>query len=177
MAGVRRAYFDATIFVDMVKTDLGKAIDADREADVWTAKRLMEAHRDKEVQVLTSIMTIAECTHGGDGDISDRAQFLIGKLLTSGDYVHLIETTPFIAIEARDLRWKHNINLKAADGMHAASALSRNCEEFITSNGRFGRLHVHEAAFNQLGLRVVHARDTQLLPTKYRQLGLGDGVH
>lgn len=173
---MRRVYFDTTMFVDMVKTDLGKAIDADREADVWTAKRLMEAHRDKEIQVLTSIITIAECTHGGDGDISERAQFLIGKLLTSGDYVHLIETTPFIAIEARDLRWKHNINLKGPDGMHAASALSRNCEEFITTNGRFGRLHAHDSAFNQLGLKIIHARDTKMLPSKYRQLGFDNGT-
>lgn len=177
MAALRGVYFDATMFVDMVKTDLGKAVDPDREADVWTAKRLMEAHRDKEIQVLTSILTIAECTHGGDGDVSERAQFLMNKLLTSGDYVHLVETTPFIATQARDLRWKHNINMKGADGVHAASAISRGCEEFITTNGRFNRLHAHQAAFAQLGLKIIHARDTQLLPTKYRQLGLGNGVH
>jgi hypothetical protein len=177
MVSLRRAYFDSTMFVDMVKTDLGKAIEADREADVWTAKRLMEAHRDKEIQVLTSILTIAECTHGGDGDISERARFLMDKLLTSGDYVHLVETTPFIAKQARDLRWDHNINLKGPDGVHAASAISRQCEEFVTSNGRFNRLHVHQAAFQQLGLKIIRARDSQLLPTKYRQLGLGNGIN
>lgn len=175
MAALRRIYFDSTMFVDVVKTDLGKGI-ADRELDVWTAKRLMEAHRDKEIQVLTSALTIAECTHGGDGDISERAQFLLSKLLTSGDYVHLIEMTPFIGIDARDLRWKHNINLKGVDGMHAASALSRGCEEFVTNNGRFGRLHVHNDAFKQLGLKIIHARDTELLPAKYRQLGFGNGT-
>jgi hypothetical protein len=177
MAALKRVYFDSTIFVDMVKTDLGKAIDADREADVWMAKRLMEAHRDKEIQVLTSTLTIAECTHGGDGDISEQAQSLMSKLLTSGDYVHLVEMTPFIATDARDLRWKHNINLKGADGVHAASALSRQCAEAVTTNGRFGRLHVHQDAFAALGLRIIHARDSQLLPNKYRQLGLGDAIH
>ena len=91
MAAIKRIYFDTTMFVDVVKTGLGKGIDPDREEDVWTAKRLMEAHRDKELQVLTSALTIAECTHGGDGDVSERAQFLISKILTSGDYVHLIE--------------------------------------------------------------------------------------
>jgi len=177
MVALRRVYFDTTIFVDMVKADLGKGIDPAREPDVWTAKRLMEAHRDKELQVLTSTLTIAECTHGGDGDISQRAQFLLDKLLTSGDYVHLIETTPFIATDARNLRWKHSINLRGADGIHAASAISRQCEEFVTSNGRFGRLHVHQSAFAQLGLRIIRAQDSLLLPAKYRQLGLGDAIH
>lgn len=136
----------------------------------------MEAHRDKEVKVLTSALTIAECTHGGDGDISERAQFLLSKLLTSGDYVHLIQMTPFIGTDARDLRWRHGINLKGADGVHAASALSRKCEEFVTTNGRFNRLYVHRDAFERLGMRIINARDTALLPAKYRQLGLGNGI-
>lgn len=177
MADLRRTYFDTTMFVDVVKTDLGKGADPDRELDVWTAKRLMEAHRDKELQVLTSAITIAECTHAGEGDISDRAQFLLSKLLTSGDYVHLIETTPFIGIDARNLRWQHGINLKGADGVHAASALSRRCEEFVTNDGRFNRLYGHREAFKKLGLRIIRARETLILPTKYRQLGFGNGVH
>lgn len=172
MAAIKRIYFDTTMFVDVVKTELGKGIDPDRELDVWTAKRLMQAHRDKQIQVLTSALTIAECTHAGDGDVSERAQFLISKLLTSGDYVHLIEMTPFIGQEAQELRWRHGINLRGPDGVHAASALSRACEEFVTNNGRFGRLHVHNEAFEQLGLRIIKAQDTRLLPDKYRQADL-----
>lgn len=172
MAQLKRVYFDNTMFVDVVKVDLGKPVEDDRAADVWAAKRLMEAHRDKEVQVSTSMLTVAECTHGGDGDVSDRAQFLIQKLLMSGDYVHLIQMTPFVASGARDLRWKHDINLKGADGVHAWSALAHGCQELVTSNGRFGRLHKHDAAFRALGLRIIHARDTDCLPAKYRQLGM-----
>ena len=173
MAQLSKVYFDNTMFVDIVRTDLGKSLDSDRVADVWVAKRLMEAHRDKEVKVMTSVLTIGECTHGGDGDVSDRAQFLISKLLMSGDYVHIIQTTPFIATDARDLRWVHGINLKGVDGIHAASALSQNCNEFVTTDGRFDRLYVHKEAFERLGMRIVHARDSQCLPAKYRQLGLG----
>lgn len=173
MAQLKRIYFDNTVFVDVVKTDLGKAVTADRTSDVWMAKRMMEAHRDKEIQVLTSALTIAECTHGGEGDVSERAQFPISKMLTSGDYVHLVQMTPFVAIGARDLRWKHGINLKGADGIHAASAISEGCREFLTSDGRFDRLHIHREAFDALGLRVVRARDAQSLPAKYRQIGFG----
>lgn len=175
MAKLKRVYFDNTMFVDVVKVDLGKSVEDGRDDDVWMAKRLMEAHRDKEIQVMTSMFTIAECTHAGEGDISKEARFLIDKLLTSGDYVHLIQMTPFMATDARDLRWKHDINLKGADGFHAASALSEGCEEFVTSNGRFGRLHKHSDAFEALGMRIIHARDTQCLPAKYRQIGMGEG--
>lgn len=170
---MKRIYFDNTVFVDVVKTDLGKPVEEGRSADVWMAKRLMEAHRDKEVQVLTSALTIAECTHGGDGDVSERAQFLISKMLTSGDYVHLIQMTPFVAIGARDLRWKHGINLKGADGIHASSALSEGCNEFLTSDGRFDRLHMHRDAFEILGMKIVRASDAQSLPAKYRQIDFG----
>lgn len=176
MAQLKRVYFDNTMFVDVVRTDLGKTVDSDRTNDVWMAKRLMEAHRDKEVQVMTSTLTIAECTHGGDGDISERAQFLISKLLTSGDYVHLIQMTPFIATGARDLRWKHGVNLKGADGVHAASALSQKCDEFVTTDARFDRLHVHRGAFEQLGMKIIKASECQCLPAKYRQLGFGDAL-
>lgn len=176
MAQLKRVYFDNTVFVDVVKTDLGKSLDSDRSVDVWMAKRLMQAHRDKEVRVETSTLTIAECTHGGEGDISDRAQFLISKLLTSGDYVHLIQMTHFIATDARNLRWQHKINLKGADGIHAASALSAKCDEFITTDDRFNRLHDHRAAFEQLGMRIIRAQDSLCLPDKYRHVGdLYDG--
>lgn len=173
MAALKRPYFDSTVFVDVIKNDLGKVIDSGRAQDVWMAKRLMQAHRDKEVKVETSILTIAECTHGGDGDVSERAQFLISKLLTSGDYVHLIQMTHFIAADAQNLRWRHGINLKGADGVHAASALSAKCDELITTDGRFDRLYAHRAAFEQLGIRICRARDSSCLPEKYRQLGLG----
>lgn len=173
MAELKRVYFDNTVFVDVVKTDLGKEMADARAADVWMAKRLMEAHRDKEVQVLTSALTIAECTHGGDGDVSERAQFLISKMLMSGDYVHLIQMTPFVATAARDLRWKSGINLKGADGIHAASAISAECCEFLTGDGRFNRLHVHRETFQDLGLRITSPSNAQSLPAKYRQMGLG----
>lgn len=173
MAKLTRVYFDSNIFIDVVKVDLGKAVEDGRTQDVWMAKRLMDAHRDNEVQVLTSALTIAECTHGGDGDVSERAQFLISKLLTSGDYVHLVQPTPFVATEARDLRWKHGINMKGADSIHAASALSEQCMEFLTTDGRFDRLHVHHAAFEALGLKIIRARDSICLPAKYLQIGFG----
>jgi hypothetical protein len=70
MTDAIKSYIDACCFIDMVKTKVGKFLIAEREHDVWHLKRLLEAHRDKEVEVYTSTLTIAECSHGGDGDIS-----------------------------------------------------------------------------------------------------------
>ncbi len=174
MTSLRRVYLDSTAFIDMVKADLGKTLPPERESDVWLTKRLLEAHRDKEIKVLTSTLTIAECTHAGDGDASVPVQTLLNKLLMSGDYVELVQMTPFVATDARDLRWVHGVNLKGADAIHVASAISGKCEEFITANGRFGRLFNHKVALEKLGVMVVQGRDTECLPNKYRQLGMLD---
>lgn len=174
MADVRRVYIDSCAFIDMVKVAVGKVIDSDRESDVWHMKRLLEASRDKEVEVFTSTLTISECTHIGDDDISDEVKSNFSALLTSGQYVRLVQTTPFIGEDARDLRWRHDIRLKGADSLHVATALDRKCEEFLTTNGRLQRLGPQSKKLLIMGLRVYAGRFTQCLPEKYRQLRLGD---
>jgi predicted nucleic acid-binding protein len=150
MADVRRVYIDSCGFIDMVKTNIGKSLDTEREYDVWFLKRLLEAARDKEIEIYTSTLTIAECTHGGDGEISDRIKSTFSLLLTSGQYVRLVQPTPFIATDARDLRWKYVISLKGADSIHVASAIDRKCEELLTSDGRLQRLSTHKDALSRL---------------------------
>jgi hypothetical protein len=54
----------------------------------------------------------------------------------SGQYVHLIQPTPFIASDARDLRWKHGINVAGVDCIHIASGLDLKCEDFLTTDTR-----------------------------------------
>lgn len=92
----------------------------------------------------------------------------------SGQYVRLVEVTPFIAQDARDLRWVRNVALRGADSVHVASALDRKCGEFLSSNGRFSKVDKYSGMLSNLGLTVRQARDTILLPSKYRQLRLGD---
>src|SRR5262249_7650853 len=123
MADVRKTYVDSCCFIEMVKTKLGKTLTQERELDVWFLKRLLEANRDKEVEIYTSTLTIAECSHGGDGDISPTVKSEFDRLLMSGQYVRLVQMTPFIAVDARDLRWTHGIALRGADSVHIASAL------------------------------------------------------
>lgn len=174
MADVAKTYIDSCCFIDMVKTKIGKTLTQDKEQDVWFLKRLLEANRDKEIEVYTSTLTIAECTHGGEGDISPAVRSEFDRLLMSGQYVRLVQMTPFIATDARNLRWDHAIALKGADGIHVASALAMKCEELLSGNGRLNRLNAFSTTLAKLGLHVRNGRDTQCLPLKYRQLRLDD---
>lgn len=89
----------------------------------------------------------------------------------SGQYVKLVQLTPFIATDARDLRWNHGLSLRGADAIHVASALDRKCEEFITTDGQAKKMAA-KATLAQMGLRVIRASETQCLPAKYLQFGL-----
>ncbi len=174
MADTRRVYIDACCFVDMVKTKVGKNIAQERELDVWFLKRLLEAARDREIEVYTSVISIAECTHVGDDKIAENVKNEFSRLLMSGQYARLIMLTPFVAEDARDLRWKNGIALKGADGIHVASALATKCEEMLSSNGRLARLGAETGKLQKLGLAVRRGKDTVCLPEKYRQLALDD---
>lgn len=174
MADLRRVYIDSCGFIDMVKVDVGKSIDLDRQKDVWHLKKLLEAARDKHVEVYTSAFTLAECVHVGDVDITDEVKQSFNSLLLSGQYVKLVQISPFIGEDARSLRWKHSILLKPADAVHVATALERKCEEFLTTNGRLARLSQVGKGLEKLGLRVCAGRDTSCLPDSYRQIEMLD---
>jgi predicted nucleic acid-binding protein len=170
MADKPRVYFDACCFIDAVKHTLKLSLDSDRLKDVWHIKQLLQAHRDGEVQVYTSTLSIAECTHV-EGDSSQRVRTEFNNLLMSGQYLVLVQPTPFIMTDARDLRWGKAIALRGADAVHVASALDRKCDEFITTDKIAGKLNAN-ASIKTAGLRAVAARDTRSLPDKYRQESL-----
>jgi predicted nucleic acid-binding protein len=174
MSDVSKAYIDACCFIDMVKTKVGKTLVEDREHDVWHLKRLLEAHRDKEIEIYTSTLTIAECSHAGDKDISPTVKSEFDRMLMSGQYVRLVQMTPFIAVDARNLRWVHGMAIRGADSIHVASALAMKCDEFLSSDGRLARLGLLGTSLARLGLQVRNGRETQCLPEKYRQLTLAD---
>ena len=173
MPDKRGVYFDSCCFIDMVKESVGQSLESDRAKDVWFLKQLTQACRDGEIEVFTSVLTIAECTHAGD-DVSQKAKNHFNSLLASGQYVRLVQPTPFIAMNARDLRWLHNVNMGGADGLHVASAKDRKCEEFITTDTRPKKLAA-KTTLAALGLRMIRASETQCLPAQYLQSDFLDG--
>ncbi|MFO1184940.1 MAG: PIN domain-containing protein [Bauldia sp.] len=172
MTDKSRVYMDACCFIDAVKAAVGAKLDSDRQKDAWHIKQLLQAHRDGEVEVFTSTLSIAECTHV-EGDTSPQVRNHFSALLTSGQYLVLVEATPFIMMDARDLRWGKKVTLRGADAVHVASALERRCEEFITSDKGVGKLNAFPAIRGKL--RAVAGRETKCLPDKYRQLDIEDG--
>ena len=164
MADPRRSYLDSCCFIDLAKQAIG-TLPADRASSTWYVWKLLEANKDGEIEVFTSTLTIAECTHA-DGNIEQRIRDLFIRLLMSGQYTRLVQPTPFIAAAARDLRWNHDIALRGADYLHVASALAIGATELLTTDA--GML-AQAAKISALGLRVVAPQLTVVLPEHYRQ--------
>ena len=179
-----RVYIDTCPFIDMAKfkakLQLAPTPDArkDRESDVWTMTKLLEASRDGEVQILTSMLTITECLFlGSEPDkIPDAdTQRFFSELLLSGKS-GVATASPSLAImeEARDLRWRKKIVLKPMDSLHVATAIHHHCKEILTHDRDLLSDSVR-LPLEGMGLRVSYPRKTSYLPTKYAQQEMQEG--
>ena len=150
----RSIYIETTCFIEMAKHAIGGG-DPNRSMDIWHLKKLLQASKDGEIEILTATLTIAECQHAEepstDGMPSDTVKTVFKNLLMSGQYVALVQDTPLVAERARNLRWVHGICMSGPDSVHAASALELECEEFLSFDRVFhkkkqqfeiGRAHV-----------------------------------
>ena len=166
-----RIYMDACCFIDMAK-QAARILPSGRGNEVWFLRNLLEAAKDKEIQVYTSVLSVVECTHA-DGNVNAGVRDTFTRLLMSGQYVTLVQPTPFVAADGRDLRWKHGIMLHGADYLHVASAISVQCAEFLTTDGRITK---NAGKIKMLGLQVLPAEQTACLPDKYKQGRLDENI-
>lgn len=162
-----KTYIETCPFIDMAKKEVG-TLPSDREDDVWFCKQLLKAHRAGEVHLYTSSLTIAECQHA-DHIFDERVQTLFKKILTSGQYIFLVQDSILVAERARDMRWKHGLSFKGADAIHLASALEVGCTEFVSADGRYFAEPRKSDIFNKLGIRVIKAHESINLPEHYKQ--------
>lgn len=169
-------YMDACCFIEAVKSDANIDLSAERHVEAWYIKKLLQAHRDREITVYTSVMSIAEAVHVGQMPVPEKIQTALDALLTSGQYVHLVQITPFVCTDARNLRWIDGLTLKGADSVHLASAISRSCIEFLSLDGRFSRLESHNHALSAKGISVLAPSKGKCLPAKYLQGDMLDGM-
>jgi PIN domain len=165
MADLGPTYLDACCFIDLAKQSIGTLLPDDRANNTWYVWKLLEANKDGELEVYTSTLTIAECTHA-DGNMEQRIRDLFVRLLMSGQYVRLVQPTPFVAADGRDLRWKNGILLRGADYIHIASGLAVKASEFLKTDDRILQ---QAAKIDALGMRVVMPALTTALPDHYRQ--------
>lgn len=174
-----RIYLDSAPIIDLVKFKVGAGVDPEREQDAWHVQQLLIAARNDEIELYTSSLTVAECTHVSDPRKLEKAKPLFVQLLTSGRAgVRLVQPVLALIEEARNLRWTHGITLKGFDSVHAATALRFRCDEFLHRDGGIGRAG---NSLQALGMRVCAPSDTLLLPDQYRQTTLDieqrDSVH
>jgi hypothetical protein len=166
-----RIYFDACCFIELAKGKFGKSLHNDG-AYIWYLEALLRASKAKKIEVCTSMMSVVECTTA-DGDMSADVQSLFIGLLTSGKSgVLLLQSDIWVAEQARDLRWKHDINLKCPDSIHVASAIDAGCAEFITMDGVGGSkksILMSAKPLAALNISVVAPDQTKLIPDEFRQ--------
>lgn len=125
--------------------------------------RMLKAAKAGDLLLKTGSFTVAECQHI-DGDYSEEVQRLFRSILTSGKVIKLIADSIFVAEAARDLRWNYDIRLSGGDSYHVAMALEGQCTEFVTFDKKF---KIYKDQLAKLGLKVIHANETTLLPLKY----------
>ncbi|MDX6499822.1 MAG: hypothetical protein QOG23_3082 [Blastocatellia bacterium] len=163
-----RVYIETPPLIDVIKGRVSISLTQDRKDDLWYTETAMRAALDGQIEVVTSMLTIAECRRARqDKPPTDEMKRVIRSVLTSGKIFNLAEVTQSIAEFARDLEWEHDINLKGADALHVATAIKTGCKEFYTSDGR-GPLK-NAAKIQSLGLKVIRPAQSLLLPANYKQ--------
>ncbi len=160
-------YIDSCCILDVAKFSLGRQATisdfAANEKHIQFCIKMLEAAKAHDLLVKTGSLTVSECQHL-DGDYTEDIQRLLRSILTSGKVVKLVTDSIFVAEQARDLRWKHDICLGGADALHIAMAIEGECEEFVTTDKK---IRGYKTQLAKLGLKVIPANETTLLPLKY----------
>lgn len=167
----KKIYLDTCCFVELALDGNSKKLH-DGGKYIWHLKTALRAGRDKKLIVVTSLFAVAECVHA-DGDISEETQRLFRSVLTSGSGgVTPWQADIFVFERARDLRWKHGINLRPSDSVHVASAIDSQCDEFWTWDGVGGSprsILKAKRAIEVLGVSVVVPSESKHIPPEYKQ--------
>ena len=163
-----RIYCDANPIIELAKL-AKKTHDPLRERELWFLNQMLRAASNDELELYTSSISIAECVAVGDDWSKDVQEFFIG-VLTSGRMFRLVQDSIFVAEQARDLRWKHDLVLKGADAIHVASAMEAECKEIISWDADMNNSKSLQkvAALEKLGISVILPSQSLLLPSYYR---------
>jgi predicted nucleic acid-binding protein len=162
-------YSDANPIIELAKLSKGTH-DLTRASDLDFLQKILAAANNKDIELFTSSISIAECVAAGDDWGPDVQKFFMGTL-TSGRMFKLVQDSIFIAEQARDLRWKHDLRLKSADAIHVASAIDAQCTEFLTWDTDISKPKVADKikVLSNFGIAVITPMQTKLLPPLYAE--------
>jgi hypothetical protein len=173
---IPRIYIEACPLIDMAQEKADGLKGNKVSAGVWFCQQALRAGRDKKAKILTSFLSIAECTRinveAAEQPTSppEEIKHFYEMLLLSGKSgMELIPLTQTIAVKARNLRWVSEINLKGADTIHVASAMQLQCDELWTRDGRIWK---NREKLSKLGISVVRPSESQILPSEYQSYSL-----
>jgi predicted nucleic acid-binding protein len=160
-----RIYSDANPIIELAKLAKNTHNPA-RVPDLRMMERLLKAANNEDISLFTWSISIAECVAAGVDYGQDVQEFFLG-VLTSGRMFKLIQDSIFVAEQARDLRWVHNVELSGMDAIHVASAIEGKCTELMTwDKGIKDNASQYLAT---LGIQVITPAQTQFLPNLYMQ--------
>lgn len=162
--GNPKVYIDACCFIEMAAHKVGTH-KQEPEDDIAFLQQIMTGSFSGEIEVLTSVLSIAECqcayTQNRDGRIlTDQIKQLFRDILTSGQFVTLVQDSILVAERARNLYWVHQLTFSGADAIHIASALEMSCDEYLTFDGK---AHDRAKELESLGITVLLPRNTKSL--------------
>lgn len=167
-----KIYLDACCYIDLVQHQNNLSIEKGRDNHIWYCRRFLDAARAKDIKVYGSTLLVAECTAVRDDNrkriINDEVKSSFKAILLSGNPVIPVQPMPKILDIARSFSWDYELNMRALDAIHVATAVMLNCNAFITTDGPL--TNIVNNSKHKLSIKAGTAEVfKEYLPTKYRQ--------
>lgn len=126
MAEKKKVYWDTCVWLALINEEAGKA---------ERCRHVLKLARDKEVEIWTSAFTLAEVfkkSCEGRGVSLPETKDLDFEQYVQQDFFVLAQVDYDAGVRARRLLRAHPILKKPADGVHLATAVINNLDEFHT---------------------------------------------
>src|SRR5690242_19627472 len=102
---VKIVYIDTCPLIDLAQEKAGMAISDDQKRCVWFCAQALKAARAKKIKIVTSFLTVAECTSIKDNlpqPPEEIKRFYDMLLLSGKGGIELVAITQAIAVRARN---------------------------------------------------------------------------
>jgi predicted nucleic acid-binding protein len=167
---VQRRYWDSNAFLGWLNDEKDKA---------GKCEGVLVAAEDGLLQIVTSALTLTEVIKMKGHPKIHRDKEVSIREFFENDFIIIREVDRFVAEDARELIWQHNVDPK--DAIHLATALRLNLSVFdtfdddlIKLSGKLGSPklvigHPHALHQPELDLGVEHSKPKHLKGTRKKR--------